>query len=210
MEDEELYEDEGRSSNGFVITAGILGSTFLLLLVALVVIRGFMGDGGEDPDVAAANATVAAESTAISATNEAILAQNARVTETIIAAATINSYTPTPPPTATPTFTPTPSPTLSPSPSPSPTSVIEEEATETPAPDDTPNAAATSIFNNVPTVPPNTGSSGSGSTGSGSTGGSGGTGGGTLPQTGISLWGSLLATFAFLALFIAARRLRTK
>jgi hypothetical protein len=193
-----IEEEESTGRSPFALLAAALVG---LLVLAVLCIAGASllqqnGDG------------VSATSTVIAQINQTTEAQNAFVTQTLIAMAATETQealatdTPTPTPTVP---TSTPSPTWTPKPTETP---VVQPPGDTP----TPNLAGTSIFggtstfNATPTVIGGSGGTG----GTGGTGGAGGTGGtGTLPQTGVGLWGAIGAAVILVAVLIIARRLRT-
>lgn len=203
MSEEFIVQDQERGAGSpFLILAGILGAVFFLAIVCIGAVLLSRGTGDEtDPS---------AEGTriAVVSTNEAIMTQNAFVTQTLIArtmtaAAPTNTNTPAP----TATITPSPTATNTPLPTPTETPVISTddgtEVAEGPTP-------TTSIFGT-----PIFGTGGTGATptpvvvtgGTGSTGGTGG--GGTLPQTGMPLWGIIGLGAGLIVLIGVIRRLRT-
>lgn len=205
-----IEEDEGPSNRPFLVAAGSLLVLLIISMACLGAVRNF-GLGAatvaqEDPEAIAQQLAVGATATAISATNEAIAAQNELVTQTIVAlTATAGAPTSTPTPSPSPTNTPT----MTPSPLPTETPVVEveeeDEGDEGSTAGDglataTPNLAATEIFSGLNTATPVTG---------GGSGGSGGTGGGSLPETGVPLWGAILGALGLLLVLVGARRLRT-
>lgn len=202
MSDDFIVEDQERSAGSpFLILAGILGAVFFLAVVCIgAVLLTRDGDNSTDP---------AAEGTriAVVATNEAIMTQNAFVTQTLIAR-TMTAAAPTATNTPAPTATNTPPPTATNTPLPTPTEtpvISTDDGTEI-AEGPTPT---TSIFGT-----PIFGTGGTGATptpvvvtgGTGSTGGTGGSG--TLPQTGLPLWGIIGLGAGLIALIGIARRLR--
>jgi type II secretory pathway pseudopilin PulG len=212
-----IEEDEGPSNRPFLVAAGSLLVLLIVSMLCLGAVRNFgLGNAGtvaEDPEAIAQQLAIGATATAISATNEAIAAQNELVTQTIVAltataAAPTSTPTPSPSPTNTPTMTPSPLPTETPV-----VDLGEGEEGEEGGGDAggtagdglataTPNLAATEIFSGLNTATPVGG-------GSGGSGGSGGTGGGSLPETGIPLWGAMLGALGLLLVLVGARRLRT-
>ena len=209
MSNDQFLEDQERSAGSpFLVLAGILGAIFFLAVVCIAAVLLTRDSGGEVDPIAQAT------SDAIVATNEAVMTQNAFVTQTLIARTlTAAAPTNTPPPTATSTNTPQPTPTNTLTPIPTETPVISEEG-EGDGGDDgtiTPGEATptTSIFG-TPIFPGGgTGATATPVTVTGGTGGSGGTGGGgTLPQTGLPLWGIIGLGAGLIVLIGMARRLR--
>jgi cytoskeletal protein RodZ len=197
MEDDSgyVYEEsaEEQSSGGsgpFFTAVAVLVAIFILAVGAAAVILMTRDGGSSNVD--------AAQATSIAATNESILAQNARVTETIAAMETEAARptdTPTPPP---PTFTPEPSPTNTPRPTNTPVVADVDEETEGEAADGTPNVSGTSVFedsteDSTPTPIPVVG--GSNDTDA-------------LPDTGFELWAIVLAGIVLVGILAAARRMR--
>lgn len=204
-----IEEEEGPSNRPFLVAAGSLLALLVISLICLGGVRtlgiGGGGEPAEDPEAIAQQQAVAETATAISATNEAIAEQNALVTQTIVAltaTAAAPTETPTPSPTATNTPTPSPSPTATETPV-----VGEEDLTPEDGEDSegdglataTPNQAATEIFSGLNTATPVPGGPGNG-----------GSGGGTLPETGLPLWGGLVAALGLLLILFGARRLRMR
>ena len=197
MEDDSgyVYEEgsiEGQSSGGsgpFLTAVGILIVIFILAAGCSAVMLMNRGGGSSSAD--------AAQATSIAATNEAILAQNARVTETIAAMETEAARptdTPTPPP---PTYTPEPSPSNTPRPSNTPVVVDIEEGAVGDVTDGTPNVSGTSIFESetdesTPTPIP-----------------VGGNNNDALPDTGFELWSIVLAGIVLVGILVVARRMRS-
>jgi hypothetical protein len=203
-----IEEDEGPSNRPFLVAAGSLLGLLVLSLICLGAVRtlnlGGNGTPQEDPAVIAQQNAIEATATSISATNEAIAQQNELVTQTIIAL-TATAAAPTETPTPSPTATNTP--TTEPSPTPTETPVVSDEGDGEEGDSEadglataTPNLAATEIFSGLNTATP---------VGSGPISG-GGTGGGTLPETGVPLWGGLVAALGLLLVLFGARRLRTR
>ncbi|MDA0243279.1 MAG: hypothetical protein OT477_07670 [Chloroflexi bacterium] len=211
----------GRSNRPFMLAAGSLIGLLLISLLCYAAFNMFgVGEPEEEGTAVAIDSETAAQATSISATNEAIGTYNANIALTVesmdlTASAPTNTPTPLPP-----TNTPVPTMTATPSPTATVEATAEGEGEEGEEGEEggdegTPNAAATSIFGGLNTATPSSGGSG-GTGGTGGTGGSGGTGtggtagtgGGTLPQTGISLWEGVLAAVGLLALILVARRLR--
>ncbi|MBE2221177.1 MAG: hypothetical protein IAF02_06530 [Anaerolineae bacterium] len=194
MEDDSgyVYEEnsvDNQSSGGsgpFLTAVGILLVIFILAAGCSAVM--LMNRGGSS------NAD-AAQATSIAATNEAILAQNARVTETIAAMETEAARpteTPTPPP---PTFTPQPTASNTPIPSNTPVVVDIDIDTEGQVTDGTANVSDTSVFENAtgdstPTPIPVVGKDNA------------------LPDTGFELWAIALAGVVLVGILVAARRMR--
>lgn len=193
MEDDYIIEEEstgtqgsGSSNRPFLTAVGILLFIFILAAGCAAVSLMNRGGGGNEQ---------AAQATSIAATNEAILAANARVTETIAAMETEAARptdTPTPPP---PTFTPVPSPTNTPIPTNTPVVVDVVEETEGEAAG-TPNVSGTSVFE--------TGADGSTPTPIPVVSG----GSGSLPDTGFELWAIILAAAVLVGILVAARKMR--
>jgi serine/threonine-protein kinase len=198
-----IEEEEQGANRTFLIIAGSLVALFIAI-IACVALFAFINR--EDPN--------AAEIAAIETANAETAAQNAQVTETIVAQElTANAPTATLPPTSTPEPTDTPTAT----PEPTETSVVqtpdaEETLTgsETPGVSEdggtttvTPNAAGTQIFGGdggtFGTVTPIAGT-GTGGTGSGSD---------TLPQTGASTVGLVAIGLLLVVAVFVFRRLRT-
>lgn len=210
FEDEILLDDdEGGSNRPFILTAGALIGVMVVALLCYAIFNAF---GGVEPttdgeEVAQIDNGGAATATSISATNEAIATMNSFVTQTI-ESITLTASAPTETPTSTP-VPPTNTPTATATATPTETPVVEDGeveddgAAEEEDGSDT-NAAATSIFQGLNTATP-TPIGSSGGSGSGSSGSSGS---GTLPETGISLWGGLAAAFGLLMLIVIVRRIR--
>ena len=205
---EEFIEYEGEasaqpsSSRAFGIAAGLLG---LILILSLACAGWAWSQRGDD----GGGTTEASEEVAAIETQNAIIAvTNEAVTATISAMETEAAQpTNTPmPPTNTPVPTSTPVPTNTPV-------VQPADGTEEADGADATKEAGDAMIN-TPTPIPGLGSgtdSSSGSSGtdssSGSTGGD--TGNAALPDTGIEVWGAVLAAFALIAIFFVARRLRS-
>src|SRR5690606_19200017 len=133
--------------------------------------------------------------TAVAVANATTLAENARVTETLLA---MTEEASRPPATSTPTMTPTETPVPTDAPTESPV-VIDLEPTAT----GTAILEGTSIFGDgglAGTATPLPGGVGPGT---------GGGGTGTLPDTGFSLAGAVALAVGLLLVFVVARRLRT-
>jgi hypothetical protein len=188
-EESSVEEQRSGGSGPFLTAVGILIVIFILAAGCSAVM--FMNRGG------GSSSADAAQATSIAATNEAILAQNARVTETIAAMETEAARptdTPTPPP---PTFTPEPSPSSTPVPSNTPVVVDIEEGEESEVTDGTPNVSGTSIFESetdgsTPTPIPVVGSNND-----------------ALPDTGFELWTIVLAGIVLVGVLVVARRMRS-
>jgi LPXTG-motif cell wall-anchored protein len=206
-----IIEEEQQGANRtFLIIAGSLVALFILIILC-VAGYAFLNRADNSSQIAA-----------IETENAETAAQNAQVTQTIVAME-MTAQAPTPTFTASPTSPPTETPTNTPAPT--DTAVVqtpgagdgtaEVEATGisldggtttvTPNPEETPNIAGTQIFGGdggtFATGTPITGT-GAGGTGSGS-------GTGTLPQTGITTAGLVaIGLFLVLGVFVA-RRLRT-
>lgn len=210
MSDDFIVEEQERSGGSpFVVLAGILGAVFFLAVICIIAVLATRGS--DEPTV---DPIAQATSDAIVATNEAVMTQNAFVTQTLIARTlTAAAPTNTPPPTPTSTNTPQPTPTNTLTPTPTETPVVStgedgdggEDGTVTPG-EATPTTSifGTPIFSGgggatTPTPVTVTG-------GTGSTGGTGGSG--TLPQTGLPLWGIIGLGAVFIVLIGLARRLR--
>lgn len=201
-----IEEEEQGANRTFLIIAGSLVALFIAIIACVVLFALLNRENPNDAQIAA-----------IETQNAETAAQNARVTETIIAMElTANAPTATLPPTSTPEPTDTPTST----PEPTETSVVQtpgaEEETptgsETPGVSEdggtttvTPNAAGTQIFGGdggtFGTVTPISGT-GAGGTGTG-------TGSETLPQTGASTVGLVGIGLLLVAAVFIFRRLRT-
>jgi LPXTG-motif cell wall-anchored protein len=190
-----IEEEEQGANRTFLIIAGSLVGV-LLLIIGCVAVYAFINRGNN-----------AAEIAAIETANAETAAQNARVTETIVAMElTANAPTPTytPSPTSPPTNTPTATP--------EPTDTAVVQTPETAEPGDgtltaTPNLAGTQIFGgDGGTFGTSTPISGTGTGGSGS---GTGTGTDTLPQTGFTTAGAVAIGLLLIGVLIVARRLRT-
>ncbi len=183
--EEYLEEDssEGSSSNRpFVITAGILGLIGLISIACIVIVLLTRGQG---------NGATSDEIAQIETRNAEIALTNEAVTMTIIAMETEAAR-----PTNTPTNTPTSTATTLP--------------TNTPQPTDTPVVPQTEVAEATSQTFPGTSvfSAGSGDSTPTPISAVGSGGNGSLPQTGISTWTATIAALVFLAVLIAARRLR--
>lgn len=190
-----IEEEEQGANRTFLIIAGSLVGLFILI-IACVALFAFLNRSND-----------AAEIAAIETANAETAAQNARVTETIIAMeltanAPTATYTPSPtsPPTNTPTATPEPT----------DTAVVQTPETAEPGDGDltaTPNLAGTQIFGgDGGTFGTSTPISG---TGAGGTGTGTGSGTDTLPQTGITTVGIVAVGLLLVVVLFVARRLRT-
>lgn len=197
-----IEEEEQGANRTFLIIAGSLVG-LLILIVACVAIFALLNRSDNADQIAA-----------IETENAETAAQNARVTETIIAMElTANAPTATLPPTSTPE--PTDTPTASPEPT--DTAVVStpdaEETEEGGISEDggtttvTPNAAGTQIFGGdggtFGTATPISG------TGAGGTGAGTGSGSDTLPQTGVTTAGAVGIGLLLIVVVVIARRLRT-
>lgn len=179
--EEEIEDSPNRRP--FLTAVGVLVAIFVLAAICsgVVLLNRNRAPNGD-----------AAEIAAIETQNAVIAVTNAAVTQTVAAMETEAARptdTPKPPPTNTPVPTSTPLPTNTPV-----LAQAEDDATETP------DLTETSIFSgetadNTPTpIPGLSGTSG---------------GDGSLPQTGIETWGALVAAIVLIAVFLAARRLRS-
>lgn len=203
-----IEEEEEGANRTFLIIAGSLVG-LLILILSCVALVSFLNRGDNSAQIAeieAANATTAAE--------------NARVTETIVAME-LTAQAPTA--TFTPSPSPEPSNTPTATPAPTDTPVVQTPGTSEAGGGEegggisldggtttvTPNAAGTQIFGgDGGTFVTGTPISGTGAGGTG-TGTGTGSGSETLPQTGISTVG-LVAIGLFLVFgVVVARRLRT-
>jgi LPXTG-motif cell wall-anchored protein len=198
-----IEEEEQGANRTFLIIAGSLVGLFILIIACVALFAVLNGGDGNADQVA----TIEAE-------NATTIAQNARVTETIVAMElTQNAPTATSPPTDTPE----PTDTATATPEPTDTSVVQTPdagtvvtgtvGVETPGVSEdggtttvTPNAAGTQIFGDsggtFGTVTPISGA---------------GTGAGTdtLPQTGVTTAGMVGIGLLLIAVIFVARRLRT-
>jgi LPXTG-motif cell wall-anchored protein len=201
-----IEEEEEGANRTFLIIAGSLVGVFILIIlcVALFAILNRTDTSNQIAAIETENAETAA--------------QNARVTETIVAMeltdqAPTATFTPSPttPPTNTPTALPEPTETAvvqtpgAEEPEATGISLDGGTTTVTPNPDETPNIAGTQIFGGdggvFVTGTPITGT-GAGGTGSGS-------GSETLPQTGVTTVGLVAIGLMLIVGIVVARRLRT-
>lgn len=194
-----IEEEEEGANRTFLIIAGSLVGLFIII-IACVAIFALLNRGDN-----------AAEIAAIETENAETAAQNARVTETIIAMElTANAPTATLPPTSTPE--PTDTPTASPEPTDTPVvATTEPEETEEGGISEdggtttvTPNVAGTQIFGDGGGFGTATPISGTGAGGAGT-----GTGTDTLPQTGVTTAGVVGIALLLIVVVVVARRLRT-
>ncbi len=216
-----IEEEEQGANRTFLLIAGSLVGLLILILLCVGLFAVLNRSNNAD------------QIAAIETENAETAAQNARVTETIVAleltgvAAELTAQAPTP------TFTPSPTTEPTDTPEPTETSVVqtpetgegegEAEATGisldggtttvTPDPNETPNVAGTQIFGGdggtFGTATPITGT-GAGGSGTGSGSGSGsGTGSETLPQTGVTTVGLVAIGLLLIVGVIVSRRLRT-
>jgi hypothetical protein len=194
-----IEEEEQGGNRTFLIIAGSLVGLFLLIIACVAIYAFTQRDDRQD------------EIAAIEAANATTAAQNALVTQTIIAMemtanAPTQTYTPSPtsPPTNTPTSTPEPT----------DTAVVQTPETAEPGEGDgtltvTPNLAGTQIFGgDGGTFGTSTPISGTGAGGTG-TGTGTGSGGDTLPQTGVTTVGIVAIALGLIAVLFIARRLRS-
>ena len=192
-----IEEEEQGANRTFLIIAGSLVGLFILIIACVAIYAFLQRDNreGEIAEIENANATTAA--------------QNALVTQTIIAMEmTANA------PTSTFTPSPTPLPTDTPTATPEPTDTAVVQTPETAEPGEgdgtltaTPNLAGTQIFGgDGGTFATSTPISG---TGAGGTGTGSGTGSDTLPQTGVTTAGAVAIGLGLIAVLFIARRLRT-
>ncbi len=193
-----IEEEEAPSNRPFLLAVGALLGVLLVALLCLGVYQIFF-DSGDGTEVATDNG-LAATATSISATNEAIETQNAFVTQTIVAM-DLTAQAPTATPTLPPTSTPRPEPTDPPTATP----VVQSEADEATA------AAATSMAAAPEEETPESGGETTGDSGTaGDVSASNANTGGTLPNTGVPVWGGLTAALGLLLIILVARRLRTE
>jgi len=201
-----IEEEEQGANRTFLIIAGSLVGLFILIIIC-VALYAFLNRDQSNAD----------EIATIESENATTVAQNAKVTETIVAMELTASA-----PTATlpPTDTPEPTNTPTASPEPTETAVVQTleagtvvtgtAVTETPGVSEdggtttvTPNAAGTQIFGG------NGGSFGTPTPITGTGAGGTGTGTETLPQTGLSTVGLIGIALLLVAGIVIARRLRT-
>lgn len=174
--------ESGQASPFAILVAALLGILALALLCT----------GGVYIVRQQQQAGLDATSTAIAIANATVLADNARVTQTLAARETeaarpTETSTPTPAPTntATATATATPEPTAT-------EEIAAPEGEETP----TPNFFVTSVFEGTPAATVSAGGTGTG------------TGGGTLPQTGAPLGLLFAAVVVMIGALAVVRRIR--
>ncbi|MFZ0546587.1 MAG: hypothetical protein WAM60_14165 [Candidatus Promineifilaceae bacterium] len=187
-----IEEEEQGTNRTFLIIAG---SLVLLLILIVACVAGFALLNRSDN-----NDQIAA----IETENAQTAAQNARVTETIVAMELTAQA-----PTATFTPSPTVPPTNTPTSTPEPTDTAVVQTPETGGGGDgtatvTPNIAGTQIFGDGGTFATGTPITGTGAGGTGT-----GTGTETLPQTGVTTAGLVAVAFLLVAVVFVARRLRT-
>ena len=217
MSEEFIIEEEetqgGRSRTFLMILGGLL--TLLVIGVICLSVIFINRNGDEDGGATEAELAATATSAAIMTINSEVAAANLQVTQTLAARATFDALptdTPTPtetpiPPTATPTDTPAPTetPVVSTGDEGDETGGDEgdtgDEGDETGGGEADPTATVSVLStpiagNNAPTATPIV-----------ATGGDSGSG--TLPQTGVSPWGAILAALGLLIVLLGARRLRT-
>lgn len=192
MSDFDEFTTEERGGSPFLPLLGLLGGILVLAILCgaiFLIARGLVGGDGEEDVV---NIT----RTAVAIANATTLAENARVTETLMA---MTEEASRPTATSTPTITPTDTPPPTAAPTDTPV-VIDLEPTAT----STAILEGTSIFGGggLGTATPLPGGGGGGT-------GTGGGGTGTLPDTGFSLAGAVALAVGLLLVFVVARRLRT-